>query len=289
MPRRPGIQILRRPRTDGSITYSLRVRTSGADEAVSLGNSTEGWDEVRVERARQQLLAKIELGLWSPRSPGSATRGHEEPTFAELATEWLTDRERNPAIRPRTIEDDRWRLTRDLIPFFGEILPSEISPTTIKQYRRRIHEENAHIRAARGAKRPLQDSRTGKPLTKLSNDSINKTLRTLAAILDEAEDPGWITRNVARGRRTRKPIERRSADAVAPDQFAALLEAAGQLDSQRHKPETLVRARMFNSSATRDGSRGRRSPIAPGHCRRPRSTCTSARPKRPNRRGRAAR
>jgi hypothetical protein len=135
-------------------------------------------------------------------------------------------------------------LTCYLIAFFGEILPSQISPTTIKQYRRRIHEENAHIRTARAAKRPLQGSRTGKPLRTLSNDSINKTLRTLAAILDEAEDAGWITRNVARGRRTREPIERRSSDARAPDQFAALLEAAGQVDSQRHKPQTLVRARM---------------------------------------------
>src|SRR5205807_7510398 len=104
------VQITRNARADDSVTYSLRVRVSGGDETVPLGNTSEGWDEARAERARRQLLAKVELGLWAPGSPNAGATSEPEPTFAELATEWLADRERNPGIRSRTTADDRWRL-----------------------------------------------------------------------------------------------------------------------------------------------------------------------------------
>ena len=99
-----------------------------------------------------------------------------------------------------------------------------------------------HIQAARKAGDPLRDPRSGQRLRPLSNDSINKTLRTLAVILDEAEDGGWITRNVARGRRSREPLERRVADVLDADELLALLEAADELDCNKHKPTTLRRA-----------------------------------------------
>src|SRR5437588_1171507 len=132
MPRRPGIQILRNPRIDGSTTYALRVRIGGGDDIVQLGNSADGWDEARVDRARAQLLAKIELGLWSPGSASGAAREDAEPTVRELATDWFSDRRENPAVRPRTVEHDLWQLTRYLLPFFGELRPSQITPLTVK-------------------------------------------------------------------------------------------------------------------------------------------------------------
>jgi integrase len=52
-----------------------------------------------------------------------------------------------------------------------------------------------------------------------------------------------VARNVARGRRTREPVERQRRDALEPDEFLSLLDAAAQLDNQRHKPHTLARAR----------------------------------------------
>src|SRR5579872_1082723 len=144
------VQITRHWRADSSVTYSLRVRVAGGDETVPLGNTGEGWDETRAERARRQLLAKVELGLWTPGSQASPT-SDGEPTFAELATDWLADRERNPAIRASTTADDRWRLTRYLVPFFGKLRPSQISPLTVRQYRRHIHKENEYIAASRKA------------------------------------------------------------------------------------------------------------------------------------------
>ena len=243
MPRPQSVQITRNPRKDGSTTFALRVRAAGADDRVPLGNSNDGWDEIRAETARKQLLAKIELGLWTPQPDNSSSRAEaEEPTFRELATDWLEARKRNPALRPRTTELNESQLKRYLAPFFGELLPSDINAAKIKEYRDHIHKENAQIRKAAEDGRPLRDPRTGQRLRTLSNDSINKTLRTLALILDEAEDAGWIERNAARGRRTREPLERRrNRGALDVDEFLALIEATEQLDN-RHRAQTLERA-----------------------------------------------
>lgn len=76
----------------------------------------------------------------------------------------------------------------------------------------------------------------------LGNRSINETLRTLAQVLDVAEDDGWSDANVARGRRVREPAERRrKRGTLDVDEFLALLDAADQLDS-RHWPRTIERA-----------------------------------------------
>jgi hypothetical protein len=136
MPRPPGVQITRDRRKDGSITFSLRVRISGADTRLPLGNTNEGWDEIRADTARKQLLAKIELGQWTPSTAATSGTYNEEPTFRELATDWLEARKRNPAIRPRTIQFNETQLKRYLAPFFGELLPSQITLATIKRYRR---------------------------------------------------------------------------------------------------------------------------------------------------------
>jgi integrase len=240
MPRRPGVQIVRKPRVDGSMTFSLRVRVGGVDGRILLGNTGDGWDEARAERARQQLLAKIELGLWTP-GDGAVRPANKEPTFRELATEWFADRQANPVVRPRTVEHDLWQLTRYLLPFFGALRPSQITPLTVKEYRRGIHEQNAHIRAAADAGKPLRDGR-GQKLRPLGNRLINATLRTLAAVLDDAEDGRWIERNVARGRRMREPVSRTKGDVLEPDEFLSLLEAADQLDRATHRPDTLEKA-----------------------------------------------
>ena len=70
-------------------------------------------------------------------------------------------------------------------------------------------------------------------------------------MLDEAEDAGWVTRNVARGRRMREPVERHHHGALEVDEFLALLEAADQLD-RPHKPETFVRAAQARALRDRE-------------------------------------
>jgi hypothetical protein len=101
MPWPAGVQITRDRRKDGSITFSLRVRISGADDRVALGNTSDGWDEIGAEAARKQLLAKIELGLWAPRKGNArGLYGDKEPTFRE--TGWRRASATRPSVRRRS-------------------------------------------------------------------------------------------------------------------------------------------------------------------------------------------
>jgi integrase len=109
---------------------------------------------------------------------------------------------------------------------------------TIKEYRRRIHEENAQISVARQAGEPMRDERNGLPLRPLGNESINKTLRTLGAVLDEAVDAGWLAHNVARGPRMREPVRRRRGEILTPEEFMSLLDAAAELDARTLRSPT---------------------------------------------------
>ena len=179
--------------------------------------------------------------MWIPGSAGTDA-SEKEPTFAELATVWLADRERNPAIRSRTTEDDRWRLTRYLIPFFGDLRPSQITPLTLKDYRRRLHKENEHIGSAEGWG-PFAGSAVGAATSHAGQRIDQQDTSNPGRNPRRAEDAGWITRNAARGRRMREPVERRVADVLDADELLALLEAADQLDRQKHRPNTLLRAR----------------------------------------------
>ena len=122
---------MRDRRTDGSITYALRIRIAGSDERVQLGNTADGWDEARVEAARRQQLAKIELGLWTPGARSIGEAYEEEPTFRELATDWLEARKQNPAVGLRTTDLNDWQLRRYLAPFFGDLLLSQITPDKV--------------------------------------------------------------------------------------------------------------------------------------------------------------
>jgi hypothetical protein len=81
---------------------------------------------------------------------------------------------------------------------------------------RHVHEENEHIRVALEAGARVRHGRTAQPMRTLSNYSLNKTLRTLALILDEAVDAGWVTPSVARGQRTRETVERQRLGASRP-------------------------------------------------------------------------
>jgi integrase len=238
MPRQPTGNILRQPRADGSITYTLRVTYNGEPHTVSLGNSNDGWNEVRVEETRRQIAAEILLGHWRPTLPGMRSG---ELTIRELAGRQLVRRE-SSGLAKSTIEADRGRFERHVIPFFGHLKPSEIDVDLVEEYRDHKREENKRIRAAAEGGTPLRDPESGARLKPLANETINKTLRLLAALLDEALDREWVTRNVARGPRRREPVKRKRGEALDHRELEVLLVAAADLDRPRYKPETMERA-----------------------------------------------
>ena len=62
----------------------------------------------------------------------------------------------------------------------------------------------------------------------LSPGSINKTIRLLATILEQAVEYAYIDRNPATGRKRLLRESKPSRSYLQPDQVAALLEAAGE-------------------------------------------------------------
>jgi integrase len=69
-------------------------------------------------------------------------------------------------------------------------------------------------------------------LSLLGPASINRTVATLAAVLDVAVEYGHLTANPAKGRRRRLPTPRPTRAFLEPEQVAALLAAASELDDE---------------------------------------------------------
>jgi integrase len=139
--------------------------------------------------------------------------GREAPTFQEFASRWF-DRQMveggsagdGPAAKTR--EDLEWRLNRHLLPAFASKRIDEITIEDVDLYR---------VDKVREAK--------------LAPTSINKTLATLARILELAVEYELIERNPALGRRRRlrsSPPKRSWLD--RSDHITALLDGARELD-----------------------------------------------------------
>jgi integrase len=137
----------------------------------------------------------------------------EIPTIKEFANVWL-EAERDRDLGPRTIEDRAWRIGHLLSWFVheaGDPRLDHITAQTVDEYR--------------SAKK-----RQGK----LAAESINRTIDTLAAVLDLAIDYGHVERNVARGRRRKLATrKKRPVYLDGADQIVAILDAARELDGAK--------------------------------------------------------
>ncbi len=132
------------------------------------------------------------------------------PTFHAYAEQWWV---RNEGwFADKTREDYKWRLERNLLPYFGEHALDRITFDTVEKY----------IAAKLDEDKPL------------SARSINMTLVLLSSILETAVERELIDRNPASGqrRRVRERGPRRTQVDTA-DAIGALLAAAGELDGKR--------------------------------------------------------
>lgn len=196
-----------------SPTFGLRFRAYGRREYVALGTAAEGWTRAKAQTELQNILADVRRGIWQPTAPPVVEAPRQMPTFHEFATEWYERQAIEGGRRGDGLSDTGkaalcWVITNHLLPAFAFRRLDQITVEDVDRYR-------------------LGKVREGK----LGATSINKTLATLAAILETAVEYELIDRNPARGRRRRLP-------AVAPrrswldraDHIAALLNAAGKLD-----------------------------------------------------------
>jgi integrase len=210
MARQPSGQVVEDPRRPG--VRALRFRAYGKRRYQGLGRVSEA----EAEQELQNVLADVRRGIWKPPAPAPESEAPREvPTFHEFASEWferqkLEGGQRGSGLSPKGIGDLEWRLSNHLLPHFARSQLDAISIQDVDSYR-------------------LWKVREGA----LGPTSINKTLATLAAILEVAVEYDLIPRNVAKGKRRRlhqaTPARTRLDRA---DHIAALIAAAGELDKQ---------------------------------------------------------
>jgi hypothetical protein len=222
--------------TDGTRTFSMRVRCGDERYTVKLGDEADGWSERRAEIELENTMAKIQAGIWEPPDP-AVNSPHEQPTMHELASIWLR-RKTSEGIRGATEVSYTWRLGNHLLPFFGRMRPSQINDARVEEYMDLKIAERKEILTARAAGVTLRDA-NGRPRGALSNGAINQQLVTLAAILDLAVRRGWLPRNPARGVRLKTRSDPRSV--LEADELWSLIEAAGELDRTVNSAQTLDR------------------------------------------------
>jgi integrase len=196
-----------------SPTFGLRFRAYGRREYVSLGTADDGWTRAKAQTELENVLADVRRGIWRPPVAGVAQAPREVPTFHVFASEWFERQKIEGGRRGEGLSDTgqaalQWVISNHLLPAFAGQRLDQITVEDVDRYR-------------------LTKVREGK----LSATSINKTLATLAAILEAAVEYELIGRNPARGRRRRLPaVTPRRSWLDRADHIVALLDAAGQRD-----------------------------------------------------------
>jgi integrase len=226
MARPPTGQVIQK-RGERGTTYAIRFRAYGTRRYVTLGATADGWDRRRAEIELENALADVRRGIWTPPpAPTAVEEPPEEPTFHVLASEWVERRRHE--VDDRTVEHWKWALSIHLLPFFADSLPSEIDAALVERYKTsKLRErERRQIAFARWEKEP-RARRRKRPAPGLGNASINKTLKVLAQVLDDAVEYGYAESNVARGKRRRLKASRPKRTWLELHEVQALLGTAG--------------------------------------------------------------
>ncbi|HEX5375967.1 MAG TPA: site-specific integrase [Solirubrobacterales bacterium] len=228
MPRRPTGQVV--PPQNGR-GWALRFHVNGKRRYRTLGTTEDGWNRAKAEDELANVLADVRRELWEP-----APAPTDIPTFHEFASAWFEDS--SPTWRERTRVDYQWRLSNHLLPYFAEHRLSEITVEEVDRYRQAKVRESRELEEARAEQSELPESERNRLPRPLSNSSINKTIRLLAVVLEQAVEYGHLSRNPAKGRKRLLRESKPSRSYLQPDQVEALLKAAAKLDRDARKGDT---------------------------------------------------
>jgi integrase len=214
-------QVIEREGKRGRV-FAIRFRAYGRRHYLTLNVKTLAEAEEELDRT----LSAVKLGVWKPQTePAAVAQADAEPTFHELASRWVARREHE--VDARTADHWRWALSNHLLPFFASLLPSQITVETVEKYKAGKLAERERM-LGRIAEWENADTKTRgrKPPAPLGNNSINKTLKVLAQVLDDAVDFGHAETNAARGKKRRLKATRPRRTWLELHEVQALLAAA---------------------------------------------------------------
>ncbi len=248
MPPAPKGELRTYRRADGSTSFTLRFRARGQRWNIRLGSEREGWTEPRARKELARQLALVAAGVWTP--PTLVREADEAvQTFHAVASLWLENKELE--LKPTSVADLRWRLECHLLPFFAAHLPSQIHDATVADYKLHKQRERKHLEQAIAAGKQPRDARNQR-IRPLSNESINKTLRTLGEVLDFSNGRnGQPERNPVRRRGVMLKVPKPSRSYLEADDLVELFDVAGQLDGPR--PASTERAQTARRLRDEEG------------------------------------
>lgn len=234
---RPRSGSLRISRTARGRSFAARFTLHGREHFEFIGGEWDGWTEAQARAQLAVTMRQVNNGEWMPAARYTAAAPAavaEEPTFQVLASLWL-DRQRR-RVADKTAGQYGWALAH-LIEFFADDLPSEIDAARIDDYVDSKLKEREAILEADRAGAPLTEARTSRSgrlyhqrRRPLSNESINKQVDVLARVLKEAKKRRYIGENPAADGERKLASHRRPRSFLEPEQIAALLEAAAELE-----------------------------------------------------------
>jgi integrase len=238
--------------TDGTRAFRLRFPVDGEREIVTLHERPGcqcgcggGWDERSARTELGNILARVRAGVWEPpkasvKTPASQPNG-ASMSFHDYASRWLQAKIDGiigeQPIDKNTEADYRWRLSGHLLPFFAVHQLTEIDRAICLDFKAHKLREAQELREAIKAGADIRDQR-GRRRVPLSSASIRKLIDTLAAILDDAIEDGYIDRNPARGKRMRVRVPKPNRTFLEMDELACLLDAAATQEQPLHPAET---------------------------------------------------
>jgi integrase len=184
-------------------SWSLRFRANGERQFESLGTTAQGWNREKAEEALADRLAAVRLGVWKPprQQPTVTASDPSGETFHEFAEQWFAARQ--ASWKPASRTDVKWALEKHLLPVFGQMRITDITIESVDRF--------ARAKQAEG---------------RLGNNSINKCIQHMAAVLEEAVEWDRIQRNPAKGRKRRLPAEAPKRSHLEVEQLPTLLRVA---------------------------------------------------------------
>lgn len=225
-----------------SPVYGLRFRAYGTRQYLTLGTAAEGWTRAKAQVELENVLADVRRDIWRVPTLVPDVPAPADPTFHLFASQWFEGNK--GGWRPKTCEDYFWQLHHHLLRFFADHRLSQITVAEVDRYRAEKVSESAKLAKAQEAFRARLETETDKAKRRrmlaerpkrrpLSHGSINKTIITLAQIMEMAVEYEIIDRNPAAGKRRKLKASKPPAVWLGrAEHIAALLDAAGELDRE---------------------------------------------------------